>query len=53
VKLLISPERKNLRISVTKFKKTTIFGKLDWLVDLALEKWVNMPKTMIILQYDE
>jgi superfamily II DNA helicase RecQ len=47
VKLLISPERKNLRISVTKCKKTTIFGKLDWLIDLALEKGVNMPKTII------
>ncbi|CAB3990470.1 ATP-dependent DNA helicase, partial [Paramuricea clavata] len=47
VKLLISPERKNLRISVTKCKKITIFGKLDWLIDLALEKGVNMPKTII------
>ena len=27
--------------------KKNIFAKLDWLVDLALEKAVNMPKTII------
>lgn len=47
VKILISPERKNLRISVTKCKKTAMFGRLDWLIDLAIEKGVNMPKTII------
>ena len=47
VKLLISPERKNLRISVMKCKKKNIFAKLDWLVDLALERGANMPKTII------
>lgn len=44
-KIVISPERKNLRISVTKCKKTEMFGKLDWLT--AKEKGVDMPKTII------
>ena len=47
VKVLISPERKNLRISVIKCKKKNIFAKINWLVDLALPKEVNMPTTII------
>ncbi|XP_028412038.1 mediator of RNA polymerase II transcription subunit 34-like [Dendronephthya gigantea] len=47
VKILISPERTNLRISVTECKKATILQKLDWLIDLTLEKGLNMPKTII------
>jgi superfamily II DNA helicase RecQ len=46
-KILISPERKNLRISVNKCQKATILGKLDWLVDLVVEKGSDMPKTII------
>ena len=43
----MSPERKNLRITVVKCKKAEVFSKLDWLVEMVRQKGINTPKTMI------
>lgn len=46
-KLFISPNRPNLRISVSKVKKDVMESQLDWLVDKAKEKGIETPKTII------
>ncbi len=47
VTIFISPNRKNLRISVTKSKKDEMHVHLDWLVDLIKEHGICVPKTII------
>lgn len=46
-KIVMSPERKNLRITVVKCKKAEMFSKLDWLVEMVCQKGINTTKTMI------
>ena len=46
-KIVMSLERKNLRITVVKCKKAEMFSKLDWLVEMVRQKGINTPKTMI------
>lgn len=46
-KTLISPNRKNLRLSVLKVKKESMVIQLDWLVEEVKQKGGDMPKTII------
>lgn len=46
-KTLISPNRKNLRLSVLKVKKESMVTQLDWLVEEVKQKGGDMPKTII------
>ena len=46
-KILISPNRKNIRLSVTKVKKELMVTQLDWLVEEVKQKGGKMPKTII------
>ena len=47
VQIVISPNRKNLRFTVKKTKKESMFGNLDWLVMSLQENGVNAEKTII------
>ena len=46
-KLFISPNRRNLRISVIKCKKSQIFDNLLWLIELVKKNGAQTPKTII------
>ena len=46
-KLLISPNRENLRFSVHKVKRELLVTQIDWLVEEVKQKGANMPKTII------
>ena len=46
-RIVMSPERKNVRITVIKCKKAEIFSKLNWLVEMMRMKGRNTPKTII------
>ena len=47
LKIIISPERKNIRISVIKCKKAEMFSNLEWLVEMVQKHENNTPKTII------
>lgn len=46
-KIVMSLERKNLRIIVVKCKKVEMFFKLDWFVEMVCQKGINILKIMI------
>ena len=48
-RIYISPDRSNLRISVIKKKKATIFKQLDWLIEMLKENGQLTPKNVDIL----
>lgn len=47
VTICISPERQNVRISVSKYKRESVFSWLYWLLELVKEKGSGTPKTII------
>ena len=47
VKLFVSPNRTNLRLSVKKVPRTDMLKQLDWIVDLVKECGKDTPKTII------
>ena len=47
ITIFVSPNRTNLRFSVTKCKKDDMHVQLDWLVEMIKEQGVNVAKTLI------
>ena len=47
IKLFVSPNRPNLRFSISKVKKKDMLGNLDWLISVIKEYGINTPKTII------
>ncbi len=45
--LFVSPNRQNLRISVTKLEKSKMHYKLDWIVEMTKRQGADTPKTII------
>jgi hypothetical protein len=45
--IFISPNRKNLRFSITKSSKEGMHLHLDWLVNMTKEHGIGIPKTLI------
>ena len=50
--LFVSPNRKNLRISVTKLKKDEMLQDLDWIVNVIKENGEKTPKTILNMTYN-
>ena len=46
-RIVMSPERNNVGITVIKCKKAEIFSQLNWLVEMMRMKARNTPKTII------
>jgi superfamily II DNA helicase RecQ len=46
-KLFVSPNRSNLRFSVSKVKKKNMLPQLDWLISMIKEHGIHTPKTII------
>ena len=47
VKLFVSPNRKNLKFTVSKVKKMELMNKLSWIIDELREKGPSCPQTLI------
>ena len=47
IKIFVSPNRPNIRISVCKTSKSEIFTKLNWLISMVKVKGRLTPKTLI------
>lgn len=47
VKLFVSPNRVNLRLSVHKVSRSCMLKHLDWLVDMIKQHGKDTPKTII------
>ena len=47
IRIFVSPERRNIRISVKKCKKNEMFTQLKWLIDMVMLKGAETPKTII------
>lgn len=47
VKLFVSPNRVNLRLSVHKVLRSSMLNHLDWLVDMIKQHGKDTPKTII------
>jgi ATP-dependent DNA helicase RecQ len=46
-KIIISPNRQNIRFSVEKYKKEAIMTGLDWIVEAVKQHSAEMPRTII------
>ena len=47
VEIFVSPNRPNIRISVSKCSKVDMLSQLNWLIELVKKRGTNTPKTLI------
>ena len=53
VKIFVSPNRPNIRLSLYKTNKSDIFTKLNWLISIVKTKGYHTPERINILEYND